>query len=223
MSRKITPELLEEMRRLYFDERKSLREVGRKLGWSDKGVSYQLKKNFGQLRSRSEALIGRKVTEKMREAARRLGKSQVGPKNPSWKGRVKRSGYIAIRVNNHPYASADGYVMEHRLVMEKVLGRFLLPHEDVHHLNGIKTDNRPENLKVMTKQEHARFHGEERVRNGTHNNYIHLTREQVMQAVLEGGEVKEIASRLNIERTTFYKKIDRLGLRDWYKETRKNA
>jgi len=82
-------------------------------------------------------------------------------KNGRWKGgRRYTRGHIYILMPNHPFATKQGYVFEHRLVMEKVLGRYLRPQEIVHHKNKIHDDNRPENLELTNRRHHPKFHPE---------------------------------------------------------------
>lgn len=73
--------------------------------------------------------------------------------NGNWKGGRTRhkAGYVMVRMPDHPRAGRSPYVFEHILVVEGVLGRYLGPDETVHHRNGIRDDNRPENLELWTK------------------------------------------------------------------------
>ena len=78
-------------------------------------------------------------------------------------GRKKNyKGYILILNRNHPRADMNGYVFEHIVVAEKSIGRDIGQDEIVHHINGIKDDNRPENLIVLSRAEHTALHNKRR-------------------------------------------------------------
>lgn len=86
---------------------------------------------------------------------------KFGSKARGWKGgRIKSHfGYIWIWQPNHPNHNAWGYILEHRLVMERYLGRYLTRKEIVHHINEIKDDNRIENLKLFDNySKHSKYH-----------------------------------------------------------------
>lgn len=87
-------------------------------------------------------------------------RKQDGSSNKMWKGgKTKHSkGYIYIKKRDHPFCDKQGYIFEHRLIIEKEIGRYLQPDEIVHHINGIKDDNRIENLKIMKQSEHINLH-----------------------------------------------------------------
>lgn len=61
---------------------------------------------------------------------------------------IRSDGYRMVYAPDSPGSNARGYVVEHRYVMTQVLGRELLPGENVHHINGVRMDNRPENLEL---------------------------------------------------------------------------
>lgn len=82
---------------------------------------------------------------------------KVGETNPNYSGGrpVNAQGYINILVPGH---GRSEYVLEHRHIMEKKLGRKLRRDEAVHHKNGVKTDNRLCNLELMSNSAHSRYH-----------------------------------------------------------------
>lgn len=82
---------------------------------------------------------------------------RIGSKNPKWRGgKIIVSGYVYIYSPNHPEKTQDGYVCEHRLIIEKKIGRYLKRSEAVHHKNGNRTDNRIDNL-VLCKSNGRHF------------------------------------------------------------------
>jgi len=123
------------------------------------------------------------------EVAKRLGKNRTtiqrwcyrygletqrtGPRNgelhPDWKGGRKLvKGYWYVYRPDHPRATKQRYVAEHRLVMEQKLGRLLLRTEVVHHIDGNPQNNDPANLEVFqANSEHLRHELKGRVPNWT--------------------------------------------------------
>lgn len=94
--------------------------------------------------------------ETIRERLIRMGLDRLAAKarpehNYFWRGglTVDRDGYILEKTPDHPRANRSGYVRQHRLVMERELGRHLLPTEVVDHRNGDQSDNRIENLRLF--------------------------------------------------------------------------
>jgi uncharacterized C2H2 Zn-finger protein len=71
--------------------------------------------------------------------------------------RMDDKGYVMVYEPEHPNKSFSGWQYEHRLVVEQALGRYLRSDESVHHINGVKHDNRPENLEVLSPAEHSKI------------------------------------------------------------------
>ncbi len=90
---------------------------------------------------------------------RRMVGKQHGPDNFNWKGgEFYKNGYVRIRVPEHPLSDEHGYVKRAVLVLEKKLGRPTLSGMHSHHINGVKDDDRPENLDELSRSEHSKLH-----------------------------------------------------------------
>lgn len=89
------------------------------------------------------------------KSGRRHIRYRSGEEHSSWKGgRCSQGNYIKVYSPNHPRAIGK-YVYEHILVWEQAHNKPLPKGWMVHHLNGVTTDNRPENLFAMSKQQHS--------------------------------------------------------------------
>lgn len=73
-------------------------------------------------------------------------------------GSVIRKGYRYITHPTHPKRTKQGYILEHRFIMEAIIGRYLEDAEVVHHIDNNKLNNIPSNLKLSTLKEHSASH-----------------------------------------------------------------
>jgi hypothetical protein len=89
-----------------------------------------------------------------------LNNNWIGRKNPNWKGgKIKHTdGYIMLYRPEHSNSATNNYVFEHRLIIEKQIGRYLHIWEVCHHINKIRNDNRIKNLMAFKNQKsHRKF------------------------------------------------------------------
>lgn len=147
-----------EIVRLYTEENKSALQISRIMGCSVMVIFRRLAKNNIPTKSQAEVMKGRTLSKEHRaKVIKTLQYGKKGADNPNWKGgrswrgRNKAKGYIIRLVDGR-------YVPEHRVVMERYLGRKLTKHEHIHHVNGNRIDNRIENLQLMTVSEHSKLH-----------------------------------------------------------------
>lgn len=138
-------------------------------------------------------------------------------------------GYVVLCVKKHPNSDRNGYIFEHRVVMEMHLQRLLTADEIVHHKNEIKHDNRLENLQLTTNKEHTTFHNlgrsyssetkakiSEKAKKRFENKENHPSYKKIDRAVLKAVVMEKgptlAAKHFGVTRKTIYNKIKEFGL-----------
>lgn len=156
----------------YVDEdkrREARRKSAKKAYWANPSKARQDKRKIPKVcevcgveylaRSQTTRACTRSCSARlahMEGRANRLG--GPGAANPTWKGgrKTNAQGYVLVWVPpGTPGRGKNAYMMEHRLVMQEKIGRPLEAWEIVHHRNGVKDDNRPANLEIVTRARHA--------------------------------------------------------------------
>ena len=161
---------------LYVTQSKPMHKIADELGVAIGSVYNYLKKYEIATRKHEDTFTmkGRKLSKEQCEAISKRTKGRkmsAETKNKMSEAhkihgighqKARLDGYISIYFPDHPKSTKDGYIMEHILVMEKHIGRHLNDCECVHHKNKNRSDNRIENLVLMTKSDHVSLHSKER-------------------------------------------------------------
>jgi hypothetical protein len=155
---------------MYQTKMMSIPDISKETGIAKSMVRFYLLKQGVKLRSVKESL----ALVKHKLGSGRRGKTYVITEETRHKMSIARKQHSLLHAKGYDIhqgyrrhtTGANSGRLEHVVLMEKHIGRRLLPGEVVHHINGIKTDNRIENLKLMTNAEHCSLHAKEKVRQG---------------------------------------------------------
>lgn len=147
----------------YIKEKLPASWIAKLIGCGRSTIGRWLKKYNIPIRTKSEVLY-----EEYRKGNRicffrgktSWNKGKHGKESAGWKGGqiIDSKGYILMWMPDHPNADGQGYVRRSHLVAEKTLGRYLFPNEITHHKNKTKADDKPENIKITTRERHMDFH-----------------------------------------------------------------
>lgn len=140
------------LRQKYVVEQKSASEIARSIGANPATI----------LRRLSLLGIPKRTPAEASKLAGNMGRFRPGDEHPKYRRPVKgemqfvnQMGYVMVRGPRSPMTGKVTYHLEHRVIMSKHLGRALDGNDIVHHINGVKIDNRIENLRLLTPKEHS--------------------------------------------------------------------
>lgn len=167
--KKLSKEVLEEE---YITKKKNIKEIA-ELHHLATGTIFNYLKDYGiptrktmtietrikisnTCKGKPSKLKGRPLSEKHKDNISKSKRVGIGNKSET------KAGYIRIYFPDHPKSDAYGYILEHDLIMECYIGRWLKENEVVHHINGDRKDNRLKNLQLMTRSEHTKLHRNKR-------------------------------------------------------------
>lgn len=228
VNNKYNMSLGEYLNHLYWEKGFSQMEICKELNLSTGYMSRLFKKHN---------IPKRKMGYWLPDRVKTIGKVKIGLDYHLITGRnSNKAGYVLLTIKTHPNASKTGKVMEHRVLMEQQLGRYLDKQEVVHHKNEIKYDNRIENLVVMDRGKHVSLHHVGSRRNeetrgkmsqkaqerwGTPN----FSKEEMIELIKSNKTLRCIFKETGIHQSTYYKKVEELGLQNIHNQFRgrKNA
>jgi hypothetical protein len=168
-------------------ENKSLREICRTIGVSRNVVSRWMDELGVKKRTKEEGAS---------KVQKRVGYKQ-GKNHHRWKGGRPRNHHGYVMIKN------DGKMrLEHRVIMENHIGRKLKENEHIHHKNGVRDDNRIENLQIVDPVEHQRIH-----------NKLEIPEDELTYLVEKGYKVSELCKYYKCTRPPIMKRIKNLNLR----------
>lgn len=180
----------EQLEKWYFEKHLSMTDIGEIVEADKTTIRYWFKKYGIQTKNRNDA------AQDSWDAGNRSRIGRGGELHPNWKhGKsTRKDGYVVIGHNK---------IFEHRRIMEQHLGRKLGKDEVVHHVSGDRSDNRIENLQLMTQSTHTAMHSSGRGKA--------IDTNKVQELKSAGKTVREICKILGICETTYRnKKLHRL-------------
>ena len=166
------------LRNLYIKQGRSIKWIARRLGRGQTSILSHLVK-YDIPRRPSNQWLGKKHSPKTIKILRKIStgkkasiatrrkmsdasRGRPKPYNSSFfRKKINTNGYIHLWKPDSPMSNVTGYVYEHRMVMADALGRSLNSNEIVHHKNGIRNDNRIENLELTERKWHKEKHASE--------------------------------------------------------------